>query len=66
MTVPEPMASQRVLSRRADVSDATADVVARQFASVKPPADWIAIDAGGPAERALATARLSVASERHS
>ena len=66
LTVPEPMASQRVLSRRADVSDATADVVARQFASVKPPADWIAIDAGGPAERALATARLSVASERHS
>jgi len=64
LTVPEPTASQRVQSRRADVSDATADVVAWQFASVRPPTDWITIDAGGPAERAQATARLSVASER--
>ncbi len=64
LTVPEPMARQRVQSRNADVSDATADVVARQFASAKPPTDWVTIVASGPAERALQIARLSVASER--
>lgn len=38
---------ERVERRKNDASDADADVVRQQIASVTPPADWIRIDASG-------------------
>jgi len=57
LTAPQPVARARVASRHADVSDATPDVVERQYAAIIPPPNWIAIDAGGSAEETLRAAR---------
>jgi len=54
----QPLASARVASRQADASDATTDVVERQFAATSPPEDWIAVDASGTIEQTLAAAAL--------
>ena len=66
LVAPKPVAKARVQARRADVSDATADVVERQFATVAPPSDWIAVDSSGTEDQTLAAVRqrLGVAHER--
>ncbi len=60
LTVSQPVASARITSRQADVSDATPDVVERQYSNVQPPTDWIAIDASGTPEQTLLAAKLRI------
>lgn len=59
LDAPETALVARVATRTGDASDATADVVRRQLASVSPPPDWTRVDAGGGAE--LTAAGLSAA-----
>jgi len=61
LKVPLPVAQKRVWSRAIDVSDATPDVVERQFEAAMPPADWMVIEARGASEAVLAKVNLHVA-----
>jgi aminoglycoside phosphotransferase family enzyme/predicted kinase len=51
LSAPRAVLEERVASRRGDASDATAEVLDRQLASVSPPEDWIMLDASGSPER---------------
>jgi uncharacterized protein len=63
LTASQPVASARVALRQADVSDATPDIVERQFSDGTPPNDWIAIDASGTPEQTLSAAKLRIVTQ---
>lgn len=50
----------RVAARRQDVSDANADVVRLQLSRLRPPGDWLHVDAAGPAEETEARLRRAL------
>jgi predicted kinase len=50
LDAPLAILERRVAARRNDASDATVAVLHRQLADVRPPTDWINVDAGGAPE----------------
>lgn len=61
LEAPLAVMKARVAGRQGDASDATADLVERQAASISPPDDWLRVDASGTAEATLAAARRALA-----
>lgn len=59
LDLPAREAQNRVAARRGDASDATPEVVSRQVETIRPPRDWLRLDAGLPVDD-LAQAVLSV------
>ncbi|HEX4078110.1 MAG TPA: AAA family ATPase [Rhizomicrobium sp.] len=57
LDAPAPTLEARITARRLDASDATADVLHRQLAHVRAPADWIKVDAAESAARTLESTR---------
>lgn len=48
LELPTAVAQSRVSARHRDASDATPEVVARQTEAIRPPDDWLRLDAGRP------------------
>jgi predicted kinase len=61
LTAPREVLLARVGARIGDASDATPDVVERQFADDVGPMSWTEIDAGGSETESLAAARRAPA-----
>jgi uncharacterized protein len=57
LDAPDATLLSRVAARRHDASDADADVVRQQLARVRPPDDWVHLDATGPSETTQARVR---------
>lgn len=53
---PSPLLERRLLDRRNDASDATAAVLRSQLGHIRPPDDWVHVDAGGDRADVLAKA----------
>jgi hypothetical protein len=60
LDLPVEAAKARVAGRTHDVSDATAEVVARQAAFANPPEHWLRLDASQPIERLARRVRDAV------
>jgi uncharacterized protein len=60
LRAPAETMAGRIRARRADASDATAAVLARQLAQETGPLDWPQIEAGAGAEATLAAARAII------
>jgi predicted kinase len=60
LQAPPEVLEARLAARKADVSDATAEVMRAQLQAVLVPDDWRKIDASQSAEDTLARASLSV------
>ncbi len=61
LDAPEATLLSRVAARRDDASDATSDVVREQLARVRPPDDWLRLDAGDDAEATGLQVRVALA-----
>ncbi len=57
---PDATLLSRVMARRNDASDATADVVRQQLGHVAPPDDWVRLAATGPVEATFALVRAAI------
>jgi len=62
LDAPDAMLLSRVMARRHDASDATADVVRRQLAGGMAPGDWVRLDGTGDAEATQARVREALVS----
>jgi len=55
LELPAEVARARVSARRGDASDATPEVVSRQAETIRPPRDWLRLDAGLPVDELTQT-----------
>ena len=60
LDAPDATLLSRVIARRHDASDATADVVRRQLERGVAPTDWLRLDGTGDAEATQARVRVAL------
>ena len=60
LTIDPAAMAERIRRRRADASDATPEVLARQAAADPGAIDWLRLDAGGGAEATEQAARRAL------